>query len=94
MQRERVSAKSDSQLVVAHINACHGYLTREDMWVGQGVIVDLVSGSLASIVASALKIFRISFFYEVTISVLRVLCVSVFAFASANCLVETNRRKI
>lgn len=45
VQRERVSAKSDSQLVVAHINACHGYLTREDMWVGQGVIVDLVSGS-------------------------------------------------
>lgn len=47
MQRERVSAKSDSQLVVAHINACHGYLTREDMWVGQGVIVDLVSGSFS-----------------------------------------------
>lgn len=47
VQRERVSAKSDSQLVVAHINACHGYLTREDMWVGQGVIVDLVSGSFS-----------------------------------------------
>lgn len=92
MQRERVSAKSDSQLVVAHINACHGYLTREDMWVGQGVIADLVSGSSSFDRGErAENLPDLIFLQSVTISVLRVLCVSVFTFASANCLVESNR---
>lgn len=54
--------------------ACHEYLTRENMGWDDGIISCLVSDLLASIVAKRPKIFRISFFYEATISVLRVLC--------------------
>lgn len=50
--------KSDSQLVVAHISACHGYLTRGNIgWDRElSCLVSDLASILASIVADALNL--------------------------------------